>query len=928
MTKTLGRLAQTCMALALCLAISNALAATCPPSNDFNNDGNSDILWRNNTTAQDYIFFMDRTSVLGSSAYTNTVAAPWQVVGTGDFNGDRNWDILWRNNTTGQDYIFFMSGPTVLGSSTYTNTVAAPWQVVGTGDFDGDGTSDILWRNNTTGQDYIYFMNGATVRTTSGYTNTVDTSWAVAGVGDFDGDGKSDILWRNNTTGQDYIYFMNGATVRTTSGYTNTVDTSWAVAGVGDFDRDGKADILWRNNTTGQNYIFFMNGTTVLGNSAYTNTVAAPWTVVGTGDHNGDGFADILWRNNTTGQNYIFFMNGTTVLGSSGYTNTVLPPWSIVPASALIGSNSCGSVTASINPARTAGVAPLMVFFDATATTGTATSKPFQDIEYRWDFGDPAGSPVNGTTWGTGSRAGVSSRNAATGPVAAHVFETPGTYSVTLTATDGARAATKTVQITVDDPDLVFSTTNTVCVSGTATFTGCPANAAHVTSSDFDQSLSNNIDTNKRVLFHRGETFTASASTNITANGPWSVGAYGTGAKPQVNASGSFGNNGVITVGNNGTASRKDGRIADLSMDGNGSAELIDMGGGFDQLLLLRIDTTNSGDTNIFLNSAILQYNSDTPHLWEQAGIVDCTASAPKTWGIFFNAKNFAFMGNDVRNDTGGSPSHTLRISLALNGVISNNTLGPGTSYSTDAHVLKLHGPCWACVSGTDGVPTNSYTENVEISDNRFIAGTGAGSNWTVAIAPQSSSDNEHLRNIIFERNWITAASYTSYELYIQAVNMTVRNNLFNTSGGGGGTAIYAEQRDSAAPAPTGLEIYNNTMYTSAGNLDSGTPFIGLASNVATGGATIVNNLGYAPAVSSASMIGGSSSDYTASNNTPNVKTSPNFFAASPSSPSDFAIKAGSYAQNGGTTVPVYSDFFGTALTNRTVRDMGFMELP
>ncbi|MFZ1908742.1 MAG: hypothetical protein WAU52_06630, partial [Burkholderiales bacterium] len=437
--------------------------------------------------------------------------------------------------------------------------------------------------------------------------------------------------------------------------------------------------------------------------------------------------------------------------------------------------------------------------------------------------------------------------------------------------------------------------------------------------------LSNNIGTNKRVLFDRGEIFTASTTTNITANGPWSIGAYGTGAKPQVNTTVS-GNNGVITVGNDGTASRKDGRIADLSMDGNGSAELIDMGGGFDQLLLLRVDTTNSGDTNIFFNSAILDYNNDQPHLWEQAGVVDCTASLPKTWGVFFNAKNFAFMGNSIRNDSGSNPSHTVRISIAINGVISNNTLGPGTSGSTDAHVLKLHGPPWA--SASNGVPSSSYTENVEISDNKFVAGTGAGSNWTVAIAPQSSSDNEHLRNIIFERNWTTAASNTSYELYIQAVNMTVRNNLFNTSGAGGGTAIYAQQRDSAAPAPTGLEIYNNTMYTSAANLDSGTPFLGLASNVATGGATIVNNLGYAPAVSSASMIGGSSSDYTASNNTPNVKTSPSFFAASPSSPSDFAIKAGSYAQNSGAVIPVYSDFFGTALTNRTVRDMGFMEVP
>jgi len=41
--------------------------------------------------------------------------------------------------------------------------------------------------------------------------------------------------------------------------------------------------------------------------------------------------------------------------------------------------------------ARQSGVAPLAVHLDATATTGSTTNRPFQQLCYHWDFGD-AGS--------------------------------------------------------------------------------------------------------------------------------------------------------------------------------------------------------------------------------------------------------------------------------------------------------------------------------------------------------------------------------------------------------------------------------------------------------------------------------------------------------------------------------------------------------
>ena len=121
---------------------------------------------------------------------------------------------------------------------------------------------------------------------------------------------------------------------------------------------------------------------------------------------------------------------------------------------------------------RTSGVAPLAVFIDATGTTSPVTTRPFHDVLYQWDFGD-AGSG----SWTNTPNMPNLSRNSASGPLAAHVFETPGTYTVALTALDGTNTASCSVQITVQDPATAFAGNNTRCFSTSGNFAGCPAGA-------------------------------------------------------------------------------------------------------------------------------------------------------------------------------------------------------------------------------------------------------------------------------------------------------------------------------------------------------------------------------------------------------------------------------------------------------------------
>jgi Ca2+-binding RTX toxin-like protein len=76
---------------------------------DFNNDGRSDIILKNGTTGQFYLLAMNGTApgdYSGSSL--GTIGTAWNIAQTGDYNNDGTDDILWRNNSTGQVYMWAM----------------------------------------------------------------------------------------------------------------------------------------------------------------------------------------------------------------------------------------------------------------------------------------------------------------------------------------------------------------------------------------------------------------------------------------------------------------------------------------------------------------------------------------------------------------------------------------------------------------------------------------------------------------------------------------------------------------------------------------------------------------------------------------------------------------------------------------------------
>jgi hypothetical protein len=245
------------------------------------------------------------------------------------FNGDDKPDILWRNTSTGQNAVLYMNGVTVTGVY-FLPTVADPnWTIGGVGDFNGDDKPDILWRNASSGQNAVWYMNGVTVTGVYFLPTLADPNWTIVGVDDFNGDGDPDILWRNTSTGQNAVVYMNGVTVTGVYFLPTIADPNWTIVGVGDFNGDSDPDILWRNASTGQNAVLYMNGVTVTGVDFLPPVADPNWTIVGVGDFNGDSDPDILWRNTSTGQNAVLYMNGVTVTGADFLPTVGDPNWNI-----------------------------------------------------------------------------------------------------------------------------------------------------------------------------------------------------------------------------------------------------------------------------------------------------------------------------------------------------------------------------------------------------------------------------------------------------------------------------------------------------------------------------------------------------------------------------------------------------------------------
>lgn len=147
---------------------------------DFNRDGWSDLVWRHQVTGDNVVWYLrDQQFIHNPTApqpgqdYDYFFALRdqnWQIKGAADFNADGWDDLLWRNQATGENTVWFLNntqfvdnpGTPQLGQdfAYLAPIVDRDWDIATTGHFNADHQTDIVWRHQRTGENIVWLLNG------------------------------------------------------------------------------------------------------------------------------------------------------------------------------------------------------------------------------------------------------------------------------------------------------------------------------------------------------------------------------------------------------------------------------------------------------------------------------------------------------------------------------------------------------------------------------------------------------------------------------------------------------------------------------------------------------------------------------------------------------------------------------------------------
>ena len=563
------------------------------------------------------------------------------------------------------------------------------------------------------------------------------------------------------------------------------------------------------------------------------------------------------------------------------------------------------TVTAKMTPSRTVGQAPLLVFFDATTSTDSDTSKPIHHLTYCFDAGD-------GNT-GVYSLAGHKTTKKAQfcgSPLFAYVYEVPGTYTakVTATAADGD-VHTTTATITVQ----AYNAVDTTCVSTSGNFSGCPSGAARVTNSDFDNQATADL----RVLFRCGENFSVSTTVSLT-NG---------------RHIGGFDSNGVVT-----------NRRCRYNVTSGQPNPLFNITG--DDVRVT--DGTWTGVNGSHFFTGVANSTADTDNLlisnWNLTTIRSMTVLAANSQGGSALPKYIGFFGVNAQ-DCGNSGDNCIFSAIEgfalVDSIFADSSNGEHVlrlqhGEDTFIHNVKLEEPAdlkglitaraldWA--GGIGGI-ANRWSENVFVSDSWFVGKTAYSVSDCGKNDPAYTS---HCRNHIYERNYATLDSscYPSQGCSVMfhisqgggiVQNYTYRNNLCDMTH----SESYAQCFKGAISS--GAELYNNSMYSDAHSRS----FYTDAQNCTAKNNLAWDNTGsqkfYQSTTCATSL---NNRDANGSENGVASLTQCPYVNCPPTSPADFAIKGTDpdALVDGGVPVPSNCNFFGSDRAQGLAVDVGAFE--
>ncbi len=467
----------------------------------------------------------------------------------------------------------------------------------------------------------------------------------------------------------------------------------------------------------------------------------------------------------------------------------------------------------------TRGYAPLPVFFQ-----GFKSFPREEIIDYVWNFGDGNAYEKNPNTFH--------------GLNAAHVYETPGRYTATLTVYDRFGSSDSTsVEIEVLAPN---GKIYWVAEEGDDNWTGLCQNPPSNPEIDncgpwrtgtkaFVGTTNKFYQPGDQIIFKRGQTFAVSATASI----PHYKGGYGytfradsgSGPKPILQWTATTNGYMISQTGQNwGHIGFVDLEVRlrfAASADAANAGGLVFAAARGRSFLFLRVDFKQARNSAILIEGSTADSPSGT--FFIDSTVINSQVYPETSVQLYYKGSNLALLNSTF--DLSGN--HSAYLAKVDKGVIANNIFS-----------RPAFGRAALRLSGVGGIadPTN----NVQVSDNRMLgwidpetsgsAHNGGGQNYhwrLVNLSPNITGD-QLIKDIIFERNVLTNCNGCLN--VANADNIIIRNNLFVTPGNN----KYVDRIEIGAQGSVNhtlpvrnLKIIGNTFVT-GGQADSvtGTSFI------------------------------------------------------------------------------------------------------
>ena len=487
--------------------------------------------------------------------------------------------------------------------------------------------------------------------------------------------------------------------------------------------------------------------------SVHLKRLATTWSL---------GFATLVGALACSGQPSI--SGGSGGAGASAGTTTGGGAAGGSSAGGTTGSGgSTGVLSVVIAPSRTSGVAPLAVFFDTT-TTPTFADGSFIDATVVWDF-DVDNTDPNGHY------------RKASGFLAAHVFDQPGTYRVRAQVYD-AQGRTGSAEVTVN-AQAFSGTTYYVAASGldsnSGTTMGSPVKSVQHAIQDLAKS-------NTRVLFRKGDTFNT-REVSGSAKGPVIVASYEDPSSPSdqapiIYSNGADNDWNTLDLGDDWRAMDLHVRSAGSTDGTYGSSGGPRYPGGISAgkgSLVYRVEFDN-------LAGVLMNLDGNT--------VAECDLHDFSGYGWYSaDSDGGALIGNRVHDMSTDVGQHVFRLQGGTRFFVGFNEFGPNAYVNYD--IVAIRG----------------NSEKVVLYNNVIH-------DWVTGIWPQNrNSANENQHHCVVDSNLFIGQSQRQEAIALHSKDIVIRNNvIYNFQ-----TGISVENDTVVGPSQR-IKVYNNTIISGTPN--------------------------------------------------------------------------------------------------------------